>query len=135
MARLVAVLVVVLLVTAGCGARSAGKPYTAASTTACLKEQGFSKVTRDPKKIGFIAAFAENGGLQARAADGNVVTMAFAADEAAAKSTRAAFKNRASTFYKKRIADIMQSDRNAVMVWQTTPTQEQIDAAKGCLGS
>jgi hypothetical protein len=134
MARLAAVLVLVLMVAAGCGAGSA-KPFTAANTTACLKEKGFTKVTRDPTKIGFIAAFAENGGLQARAADGNVVTMAFAADEVGAKSTQVAFKNRASAFYKKRIADVMQSDRNAVMVWQTTPTQEQIDAAKGCLGS
>jgi hypothetical protein len=134
MARLAAVCLVVLAVAAGCGAASS-RPYTAAGTVGCLKGKGFTKVTTNPRKIDFIAAFAEHGGIRAHAADGNVLTIAFAADEAAAPSTAAAFKNQASPFYKKRIADILESERNAVLVWQTAPTQEQIDTVKGCLGS
>jgi hypothetical protein len=134
MLRLVPVCVLVLVLAAGCGARTS-KPYTAAGTVGCLKSKGFTQVTLDPKKIGFIAAFAENGGLKAHAADGNVLTIAFAGDDAGAQSTREAFKNQASAFYKKRIADVMESERNAVFVWQTAPTQEQIDTTKRCLGS
>jgi hypothetical protein len=135
MARPAAVCLVLLaLFAAGCGARSS-KPYTAAGTVGCLKQKGFTKVTQAPAKIGLIAAFAEHGGLQATASDRNILRIAFAADEAGAASTQAAFKNQAPPFYKKRIADVMQADRNAVMVWTTAPTQEQIDTVKGCLGS
>jgi hypothetical protein len=135
MARPAAVCFVLLaLVAAGCSAQSS-KPFTAAGTVACLKDKGFTGVTRVPGKIGLIAAFAEHGGLRARASDGNLLTIAFALDEEAAKSTQAAFKNQASPFYKKRIADVMQSERNAVMVWTTAPSQEQIDTVKGCLRS
>jgi hypothetical protein len=135
MARLAAACLVVLaLLAAGCGAGSS-KPFTSAGTVACLKKKGFTHVTRAPAKIGLIAAFAEHGGLRARASDGNVLTIAFAGDEEEAKSTQAAFKNQASPFYKKRIHDVMRADRNAVMVWQTSPTQDQIDTVQGCLGS
>jgi hypothetical protein len=133
MARPAAVCFVLLaLLAAGCGAQSS-KPFTAAGTVGCLKKQGFTGVTQAPVKIGFIAAFAEHGGLRAKASDGNQLTIAFAADEEGAKSTKAAFKNQASPFYKKRINDVMQSERNAVMVWTTAPRQEQIDTVKGCL--
>ena len=72
------VLVITLaLVAAGCGARSSA-PYTAAGTVACLKSKGFTGVTTDPVKVGFIAGFADNGGILAKAPGGNVVTIAFA---------------------------------------------------------
>jgi hypothetical protein len=135
MARLAAACLVVLaLIAAGCGAPTS-KPYTAAGTVGCLKSKGFTGVTTAPAKIGLIAAFAEHGGLVGVSSDGNKLTIAFAADENEAKSTQAAFKNQASPFYKKRINDIMQSDRNAVMVWTTAPTQDQIDTVEGCLGA
>jgi hypothetical protein len=134
MARIAVICLVLLALAAGCGAQSS-KPFTAAGTIACLRDKGFTGATRNQQKIGLIAAFAENGGLKAHAADGNVVTIAFSADEAGAAQTQTAFKNQASPFYKKRIADVMQADRNAVMVWQTAPTQEQIDTVKGCLGA
>jgi hypothetical protein len=124
--------VLLALVAAGCSAQST-KPFTAAGTVACLKKQGFTGVTQAPAKIGFIAAFAEHGGLIGTASDGNRLTIAFAADEEGAKSTQAAFKTQASPFYKKRINDIMQADRNAVLVWTTAPSQEQIDTVESCL--
>jgi hypothetical protein len=128
-----AALVLLALVAAGCGAK-AGQTFTAAGTVACLRSEGFTEVTRNPKND-LIAAFAANGGIRARASDGNRVTIAFATDEAEAASTRAAYRNHASPFYKKRMNDIMQSDGNAVMVWTTAPSQAQIDTVKGCLSS
>lgn len=124
----------VALVAAGCGARSS-KPYTAAGTVACLKSKGFTGVTTNPVKVGFIAGFADNGGILAEAPGGNVVTIAFAGDTAGAAATESAFKAHATPFYRRHMGDIMESQRNAVLVWQTSPTQAQIDAALGCLGS
>ncbi len=122
------------LVAAGCGARSS-RPYTAAGTVACLKSKGFTGVTTDPVKVGFIAGFADNGGILAKAPGGNVVTIAFAGSTAGAADTESAFKAHATPFYKRHMGDIMESQRNAVLVWQTSPTQAQIDGALGCLGS
>ena len=124
----------VALVAAGCGARSSA-PYTAAGTVACLKSKGFTGVTTNPVKVGFIAGFADNGGILAKAPGGNVVTIAFAGDTAGAAQTESAFKAHATPFYRRHIGDIMESQRNAVLVWQTSPTQAQIDDALGCLGS
>ena len=130
------VLVVTLaLIAAGCGARSTA-PYTAAGTVACLKSKGFTGVTTDPVKVGFIAGFADNGGVFAVApASKNTVTIAFAGDTAGAKGTEDAFRAHASAFYKKHMSDIMQSKRNAVLVWTTSPTQDQISTAIACLAS
>jgi hypothetical protein len=119
---------------AGCGVRSSA-PYTATGTAKCLRDNGFTKVTTDPTKVGFIAGFADNGGLRATAPGGNVVTIAFAADASGAAATEKAFRDHASPFYKRRMADIMESHRNAVLVWTTAPTQAQIDGVLGCLGS
>ena len=129
------VLVVTLtLIAAGCGARSSA-PYTAAGTVACLKSKGFTGVTTNPVKVGFIAGFADNGGILAKAPGGNVVTFAFAGNTAGAADTKSAFKAHATPFYRRHMGDIMESQRNAVLVWQTSPTQAQVDAALGCLGS
>ena len=52
-----------------------------------------------------------------------------------AAQTEAAFKAHATPFYKRHMGDIMESKRNAVLVWTTAPTQQQINDAMGCLGS
>jgi hypothetical protein len=122
------------LLAAGCGARST-TPYTAAATVPCLQKEGFKEVTTDPAKIGFIAAFAENGGLRATAKDGNTVTVAFAADAEGVPSTERAFRNRAPKGLQARFNDILRTDRNAVMVWTTSPSSEDQSALQGCLAS
>jgi len=87
-------------------------------------------------KVGFIAGFAENGGIFAVAPGRkNTVTIAFAADTKGAGPTEKAFRAHASAFYKRHISDIMQSKRNAVLVWTTAPTQDQINTAIACLAS
>lgn len=131
---LLAVLVPLAGLTAGCAARSSA-PYTAAGTAPCLAKKGFTGVTTKPGDIGFIAAFADNGGLRATASGGNVLTIAFAADAAGAAQTEQAYKAHATGVYKRHINDVMESKRNAVLVWTTSPTQQQIGHATGCLGS
>ena len=130
MLRVVPVLVLVAALAAGCGVRTS-KPYTATGTAPCLKSKGFTGVTTAPKS--FIAATAQNGGLQARAPDGNVVTIAFAADEGSVPQTEAAFRRFATGIYKKRLDTVMSADRNAVLVWGVTPDGDVADTARRCL--
>jgi hypothetical protein len=117
---------------AGCGARN-NKPFTATGSAACFTKKGFTKVTTDPAKVGFIAGFADNGGLRATTSDGNVLTIAFAADEAGATSTQTAFRNHAPKKLRPRMADIMEAQRNAVLVWTVSPTPQQLTDAESCL--
>jgi hypothetical protein len=123
------------VVAAGCGARS-NKPYTAAGTAACMAKKGFTKVTTNPVKVGFIAGFAENGGLKATSHDRNVLTIAFAAnDTTGVESTKQAFRAHAPAKLRPHIDDIMESQGNAVLVWTVTPAPAELADAEGCLHS
>jgi hypothetical protein len=125
-------LLAVCVAVAGCGARSS-KPFTAAGSAACFTKKGFTHVTTDQAKVGFIAGFAANGGLRATASGNNVLTIAFAEDEASAPSTEKAFRRFAPPKLRPRMADIMESERNAVLVWTVTPSPQELADAKGCL--
>jgi hypothetical protein len=128
-------LALVCVLVAGCGARS-NKPYTAKGSTACFtKLKGFTKVTTDSAKVGFIAGFAANGGLRTTATDGNVLTIAFALDEVGAASTERAYRRFAPAKLRPRMNDIMAAERNAVLVWTVSPTPQQLADAKSCLHS
>ena len=131
MARAVVALLAVALL-AGCGVRSS-KPYTAKGTAPCLAKHGFTNVTTKPVEVGFIAGFAENGGLKARSATGNVLTIAFTADSDSTASTEAAFRAHAPKALRPHIGDIMLVNRNAVLVWTITPKGDEADAAARCL--
>jgi hypothetical protein len=121
------------VVAAGCGARS-NKPFTAKGTAPCMTKKGFTQVTINPVKVGFIAGFAENGGLRALASDGNLLTIAFTADDTTGvQSTEQAFRNHAPATLRPRMNDIMESERNAVLVWTTSPTVAQLADVKSCL--
>ena len=123
---------VVALLAAGCGVRTS-KPFTAAGTAPCLKTRGFTGVTTDPLKVGFIAAFADKGGIRAASATGNSLTIAFAADAVSTGSTVQAFRSHAPKRLRPHMSDIMQTNRNAVLVWTTTPDPAELDAATRCL--
>ena len=119
---------------AGCG-RGSSKPYTAAGTVPCLRTKGLTKATTNTAKIGLIAGFAETGGLQATAPAGNVLTVAFTDDESEVSGTKTAFRKAAPPRYKAHMHDIMESQRNAVLVWTVTPAQTRLDDALACLHS
>ena len=84
-------------------------------------------MTTEPAEVGFIAGFADNGGLRGDRADGNVLTIAFAADADRAASTERAFRVARPEGLRPHMSDIMEADRNAVLVWTVTPTPEQLD--------
>jgi hypothetical protein len=122
-----------VLVVAACGS-GGSKPYTAAASKACLVQKGFTGVTTAADKVGFIAAFAPNGGLQAKSKTGNVLTVAFA-DPDGVDSTEKAFRRNAPAALRPHMSDIMQSQGNAVLVWTVSPTQQELSDAEGCLHS
>ncbi len=133
-ARVLAVLALLAALAAGCGSKTA-KPYTAAGTAACLKTNGFTNVTTASGQVGFIAGFADNGGLRATAADGNTVTIAFVASAADVAGTEQAFKRQAPASLRPHMRDIMEAESNAVLVWTTSPAQQTLNTAIGCLHS
>jgi hypothetical protein len=128
----VLLLAVLTVLAAGCGVRNS-KPFTAAGSEKCFKEKGFTQVTTDPARVGFIAGFAENGGLQARSPSGNVLTIAFTADEDSTASTEQAFRARAPKSLRPHMSDILRVERNAVLVWTISPDPGEYDTARRCL--
>jgi hypothetical protein len=120
------------LVAAGCGVRNS-KPFTAQGTVGCLKGHGFTGVTTNPGAVGFIAGFADNGGIRGRSASGNVLTIAFTADADSTGPTEDAFRSHAPKSLRPHMSDIMETNRNAVLVWTTTPDPGELDAATRCL--
>jgi hypothetical protein len=133
-ARRVGLLALAVLLAAGCGVRN-DKAFTAQKSAGCFTSHGFTQVTTDPNKVGFVAGFAENGGLRATSPTGNVVTIAFAADASSVGGTEDAFRTHAPPKLRPHLPDIMSADRNAVLVWTVTPTPGELDTAQRCLAS
>ena len=126
-------LVLVALLAAGCGARS-NAPFTAAGSIACLKSHDFTNVSSSPAKVGFIAGFAENGGVIATSPSNNTVTIAFGASADDVPDTENAFRRAAPPRLRPHIGDVMRSNRNAVLIWGGgTPSSDDEAAAEGCL--
>ena len=121
-----------VLVLAACGSGSS-KPYTAAGTKACLTQKGFTGVTTNAGKVGFIAAFAANGGIQAKSSTGNVLTVAFTEGPGSVAGTEKAFRRNAPASLRPHMSDIMESQGNAVLVWTVSPTTQELSDAEGCL--
>ena len=132
MARGLGILLLLALLAAGCGVRNS-KPFTAKLTAPCLAKNGFTGVTTNPTEVGFIAGFADHGGLRATSPTGNVLTVAFTADSDSVGSTEDAFKAHAPKGLRPHISDIMGSNRNAVLVWTITPKGDEADTATRCL--
>jgi hypothetical protein len=130
--KAVPLVVLLALLAAGCGARS-NTPFTAHGTLPCLKKHGFTQVSSSPAKVGFIAGFAEHGGLIGTSPAPNTVTIAFAANADEVSSTESAFRKAAPANLRPHISDVMRSNRNAVMVWTTTPSSDDDKAVQGCL--
>jgi hypothetical protein len=131
--RAILPIVLVALLAAGCGARSS-KPFTAQGTIGCLKAKNFA-VTTNPAQVGFIAAFADNGGVRATPPSGNVVTIAFTKDDTTVNDTVEAFRSHASAILRPHFSDVVRTSRNAVMVWTTTPSSDDDKLVQGCLAS
>ena len=138
MLRRLVLLVAVAALVAGCGVRNS-TPFSAKATAACLSTKGFTAVTTDPDpgKIGFVAAFADDGGLRGTSPDRNVLTIAFAADaeSGSTSSLEDSFRTHAPASLRPHLGDIMSVNRNAVIVWTISPSSADSDAVNRCLRS
>ena len=132
MLRFVVVLSALAVLAAGCGVRN-NKPFTAAGSAPCFREKGFTGVTTEPSKVGFVAATSENGGLRASSPSGNTLTIAFAADADSVAQTEQSVRRFAPDKLRPHLRDIMTTNRNAVLVWTVTPDPGEADTANRCL--
>jgi hypothetical protein len=131
-ARRLGILCAIACLAAGCGVRSS-KPFTAAGSAACLRSHGFRDVTTDPAKVGFIAGFADLGGIKATSPTQNVLTIAFTGDADSTGDTEDAFRTHAPKSLRPHMSDIMSTNRNAVLVWTITPRSDELDTVNRCL--
>ncbi|HEY2372343.1 MAG TPA: hypothetical protein VGH82_07320 [Gaiellaceae bacterium] len=133
--RAVPFLAVAALV-AGCGVRNS-TPFSPKASATCLRSHGFTLVTTDPGQVGFVAAFADDGGLRATSPEKNVLTVAFAADaqSSSTSSLEDAFRLHAPKSLRPHMGDIMSVNRNAVLVWTTSPSSTDSDTVNRCLRS
>ena len=134
MLRRAALLATVAALAAGCGVRNSN-PFTAAASAACLRSHGFTEVTTNPGKVGFVAGFSANGGLVATSPSGNRLTIAFDGSPDETASTEQAFRQHAPKSLRPHLADIMSVSRNAVLVWTTAPSSDELDTVNRCLRS
>ena len=125
-------LIAVCVLVTGCGVRNS-KPFTAKGTAGCLKDHAFTRVTTNPALVGFIAGFAENGGIRAASPSGNSLTIAFTDSPDTVNSTEDAFRAHAPKSLRSHMSDIMMTNRNAVLVWTITPKPDELDSAQRCL--
>jgi hypothetical protein len=121
---------VALAVLAGCGADVAS-PYSAKATKPCLVKAGYPVSTR-AADVGVIAGAAARGGLRARV-PGNTLTIAFGADGHDALGIARSYRRFAPKRLKKRLQDILERQRNAILVWTVAPTQRQLQTVEKCL--
>ena len=125
-------LIEVCALVVGCGVRNS-KPSTAAGSVSCLRSHAFTRVTTNPGAVGFIAGFADHGGIRAASPSGNILTIAFTEGPDAVDSTEEAFRSHAPKSLRPHMSDIMTASGNAVLVWTTTPDPDELDTAQRCL--
>jgi hypothetical protein len=61
------------------------------------------------------------------------LTIAFTADADSTGPTEQAFRAHAPKGLRPHMSDIMQTNRNAVLVWTTTPDPAELDTTSRCL--
>ena len=113
-----------LVLLAGCGG---SKPYTLAKTRACLVQQSGVRVS---SKVDFVASTALGGAVTVKFPH-NQVTIAFGLDRDEADRLATAYRR-----FRGRnigIEDVLRPERNAVLLWQGHPGDDDSAAIHGCL--
>jgi len=118
------------LLAAACG-NSEPSVYKAKGTANCLRDKGY-RVTTDPTRLGVVEGNAANGGLLAHE-PGNAVRMAFGGNSDDALEIQRAFRRFAPKKLRPHITDVMQTQKNAVLLWTVTPPIEELNKVYGCL--
>ncbi len=125
----VAALLVALAVT-GCGVESA-KAFHVQETAKCLRGAGY-RVRTDASNLGVVAAAAPLGSLRAFE-PGNTVTVSFGSDHREAINISELYRKFAPRKLRPHIDDVMEVEKNAVLVWTVTPPSKDHDKVFGCL--
>jgi hypothetical protein len=120
----------VLLVAAGCGAK-APKTYHVDGTAKCLRDEGY-RVRTDAENLGVVAAAAPLGSLRAFES-GNTVTISLGNDHRDAVNISKLYRKFAPKKLRPHIDDVMEIQKNAVLVWTVTPPSDDHDKVVGCL--
>jgi hypothetical protein len=117
------------LLATGCGSEPSA--YKAEPTAKCLREDGY-RVTTDPAQLGVVEKNADNGGLIAYE-PGNAVRIAFAKNSDDALGVERGFRRFVRKKVRRHIADVMRTQKNAVLLWTITPPQDELNNVYGCL--
>jgi hypothetical protein len=119
-----------VLALVGCGAKEP-KTYHVDGTATCLKDEGY-RVRTDADNLGVVPAAAPLGSLRAFE-PGNTVTISFGNDHSDAVNISKLYRKFAPKKLRPHIDDVMEIEKNAVLLWTVTPPMERHDRVVGCL--
>jgi hypothetical protein len=115
---------------AGCG-NPVHSHYSVKSTAPCLTKLGYG-VDTNAEKLGVIESAAPEGALRA-SEPGNNVTIDFAADATGAGAIARAYHRFGPKKRRLHISDVLETQHNAVLVWEITPPPAELQRVLGCL--
>ena len=122
--------VAVVAAAAGCGS-NAVRVYHVDSTVKCLRDAGY-RVNDKADELGVIPSAAPVGALRAFE-PGNTVTISFGSDHREAVNISKLYRKFAPKRLRKHIDDVMEIQKNAVLVWTVTPPTDDHEKVLGCL--
>lgn len=105
------------------------KAYDVGATAKCLQDAGY-RVERT--NLGIVADSAPNGSLRAFE-PGNAVTISFGSDHREALNISELYRKFAPPKLRPHIDDVMEVQKNAVILWTVTPPAKDHDKVFGCL--
>jgi hypothetical protein len=120
----------VALALVGCGA-NATKVYHVDATAKCLQDAGY-RVRTDADNLGIVAAAAPLGSLRAFE-PGNNVTVSFGGDHREAVNISDLYRKFAPKKLRPHIGDVVEIQKNAVLLWIITPPSAEHEKVLGCL--
>ena len=118
------------LALAGCSG-GAVRVYHVDGTAKCLRDSGYT-VRTDADNLGVIPAAAPLGAVRA-IEPGNTVTISFGNDRREAVNISKLYRKFAPKKLRPHIDDVMEIQKNAVLVWTVTPPTEDHEKVIGCL--
>ena len=126
MKRIVLSVVLFALGGAACGGAGESALFSLQKTQACLT----AKQVKLGGPLDFVATTATGGAFKARL-DGNFVTIVFGDTAADADNIDQAYRR----FHAKNVGieDVLQQDRNAVLLWHEHPADADLAEITGCL--
>ena len=123
----IAALGLVVAMLGACGGNDPPEHVSLGPTEACLEAAG---VPVSRKDLDFVASTALGGGLRARP-DANSVTIAFGESADDALRIEQAYQQFSGPDIP--LHDLLSRDRNAVLLWEEPPSEEQRNLVTGCL--